>query len=265
MLLRQICGLTRFQSGDLMHLCCYDTSKEHWSPSRSLWTVVYNTVSFSYDSTPIYPSLVGFEHTSAAVFLRMASCWREGGGRERGARGEEGKGAPFSAFPHPLTAPWYAWYSGFGYGYITRFESGSMDSKHTQTKIKQLDFNCRYFTKVPHFPGSKENHDLANYIKKKWTEYGFSSATLKKYLIMLSRPTKPGIVALYDDVSGKELSRSAPQEAFLVPSENNSNVVTPFNAYSPSGSVKVSDYCCYPTLLVIVQKTHETSTNIPQY
>lgn len=95
----------------------------------------------------------------------------------------------------------------------------------------------RYFTKVPHFPGSQENHDLAKYIKEKWTEYGFNSVTLKKYLIMLSRPTKPGVVALYD-VSGQELYRSAPQEAFLVPSENNSNVVTPFNAYSPSGSVK---------------------------
>ena len=55
---------------------------------------------------------------------------------------------------------------------------------------------------------------------------------------MLSRPTKPGIVALYDG-SGQEIYRSAPQETFLVPSENNSNVVPPFNAYSPPGSVKV--------------------------
>ena len=69
------------------------------------------------------------------------------------------------------------------------------------------------------------NLDLAKTIQKKWKEYGFDSATLKKYIIMLSRPTKPGVVALY--------------ESFLVPSENNSNVVPPFNAYSPPGSVKV--------------------------
>ena len=56
---------------------------------------------------------------------------------------------------------------------------------------------------------------------------------------MLSRPTKPGVVVLYDG-SGQEISRSAPQEAFLVPSENNSNVVPPFNAYAPAGSVRVS-------------------------
>ena len=56
---------------------------------------------------------------------------------------------------------------------------------------------------------------------------------------MLSRPTKPGVVVLYDG-SGQEIYRSAPQEAFLVPSENNSKVVTPFNAYAPAGSVRVS-------------------------
>jgi len=93
---------------------------------------------------------------------------------------------------------------------------------------------------VPHFPGSQENYDLAKHMQKKWMDYGFSSATLKKYKIMLSKPMKPGVVALYDG-SDQEIYRSAPQETFLVPSENNSNVVPPFNAYSPAGSVKVSD------------------------
>ena len=101
-----------------------------------------------------------------------------------------------------------------------------------------VNLNCRYFTKVPHFPGDAVNRDLAKHIQEKWKEYGFDSATLKKYIIMLSRPTKPGVVALYDS-SGQEIYRSAPQESFLVPSENNSNVVPPFNAYSPPGSVKV--------------------------
>ena len=100
------------------------------------------------------------------------------------------------------------------------------------------NLNCRCFTKIPHFPGDDVNFDLAKHIQKKWKEYGFDSATLKKYIIMLSRPTKPGVVALYDS-SGQEIYRSAPQETFLVPSENNSNVVPPFNAYSPPGSVKV--------------------------
>ena len=60
---------------------------------------------------------------------------------------------------------------------------------------------------------------------------------MKKYIVMLSRPIKPGFVSLYDN--GSEIYRSADQETFYIPSENKSNVVTPFNAYAPSGSVKV--------------------------
>lgn len=101
----------------------------------------------------------------------------------------------------------------------------------------ELRSNLKYFTEVPHFPGSEENYDLAKYIKNKWKGYGFTSSKLKKYIVMLSRPTKPGFVAMYDG-SNQEIYRSAAQETFLVPSENSSKVVTPFNAYAPSGSVR---------------------------
>ena len=100
-------------------------------------------------------------------------------------------------------------------------------------------FYYRFFTKEPHFPGSNESYELAKHIQEKWTEYGID-VTMKKYIIMLSRPKKPGVVALYN--GSEEVHRSAPQEAFLIPSENNSLVVPPFNAYAPSGSVKVSKY-----------------------
>ena len=79
-------------------------------------------------------------------------------------------------------------------------------------------------------------------MQEKWTDYGID-VTMKKYIIMLSRPKKPGVVALYNASSGHEIYRSAPQEKFLIPSENNSLVVPPFNAYAPSGSVRVSVYC----------------------
>ena len=95
----------------------------------------------------------------------------------------------------------------------------------------------RFYTKEPHFPGSTESYELAKDIQEKWNEYGID-VTMKKYIIMLSKPKKPGVVALYN--GSQEVSRSAPQETFLIPSENNSLVITPFNAYAPSGSVKVS-------------------------
>ena len=49
---------------------------------------------------------------------------------------------------------------------------------------------------------------------------------------------KAGAAALYN--GSILIHKSAPQERFLVPSENNSKVVPPFNAYAPSGSAKVS-------------------------
>ena len=103
---------------------------------------------------------------------------------------------------------------------------------------------CRFYTKQPHFPGSNESYELAKHMQEKWTEYGID-VTMKKYIIMLSRPKKPGVVALYN--GSREVHRSAPQETFLIPSENNSLVVPPFNAYAPAGSVKVivNNSCIY--------------------
>lgn len=100
---------------------------------------------------------------------------------------------------------------------------------------KELRENLKFYTKEPHFPGSNESYELAKDVQEKWTEYGID-VTMKKYIIMLSRPKKPGVVALYN--GSQEVHRSAPQETFLIPSENNKLVVPPFNAYAPSGSVK---------------------------
>ncbi|XP_078359878.1 glutamate carboxypeptidase 2-like isoform X1 [Oculina patagonica] len=100
---------------------------------------------------------------------------------------------------------------------------------------KQLRDFLKFFTKKPHFPGSNESYELAKHMQEKWKDYGID-VTMKKYIIMLSRPKKPGVVVLYN--GSEEINRSAPQEAFLIPSENNSLVVPPFNAYAPSGSVR---------------------------
>lgn len=61
---------------------------------------------------------------------------------------------------------------------------------------------------------------------------------LKQYNILLSFPVKPGHASLLD-VNGSILHKSAAREKILDPAENDSRVVSPFNAYSPSGNVKV--------------------------
>ena len=87
-------------------------------------------------------------------------------------------------------------------------------------------------------PASDESYEQAVYMRDEWLKQGLDTAELKRYTILLSFPEKPGVATLLDE-SGRALYRTALQEEFLVPSENDSRVVPPFNAFSPPGSVKV--------------------------
>ena len=77
-------------------------------------------------------------------------------------------------------------------------------------------------------------------MKQKWEEYGIDHVELKRYSILLSYPTRPGVAALLDK-SGKVLNASAPREKILDPSENDTRTVFAYNAYSGSGAYSVSD------------------------
>ena len=72
---------------------------------------------------------------------------------------------------------------------------------------------------------------------------------------------KAGFAALY---SGSTLiHKSADQEKFLVPSENNSNVVPPFNAYAPSGQVQVSVTLLVFSVLVVLSTDGNWTPTVP--
>ena len=96
----------------------------------------------------------------------------------------------------------------------------------------------RYFTKVPHIGGSPVQKEYGEYIRREWEEFGMDKVEMLRYDILLSFPEEPGAVSIVN-AQGVEEFRTAPQEEFLIPEENNSNVVPPFNAYSPNGTVRV--------------------------
>lgn len=102
-------------------------------------------------------------------------------------------------------------------------------------------FNFRYFAGAPHVAGSEENYQRALEIQKRFVEYGFDKVEIKKYNVLLSIPGLPGSVTLTEE-SGTELFRSRSFEKILDPAENMTNVQPPFNAFSPSGIVKVNYY-----------------------
>ena len=97
----------------------------------------------------------------------------------------------------------------------------------------------RYLTKAPHPGGSPFSNEQAEHIKKKWEEFGLDKVEMKKYDVLLSYPENPGIAAIKSG-DGSTLFTAHRKEKVLEPSENDSNVLPPFNAYSSSGNVTVS-------------------------
>lgn len=97
----------------------------------------------------------------------------------------------------------------------------------------------RYFTKAPHPSGSPLSNKQAEHIKKKWEESGLDKVELKKYDVLLSYPERPGIASI-KSADGSTLFTAQRKEKVLEPSENNSDVLPPFNAYSSSGNITVS-------------------------
>ncbi|XP_048586713.1 N-acetylated-alpha-linked acidic dipeptidase 2 isoform X2 [Nematostella vectensis] len=111
------------------------------------------------------------------------------------------------------------------------------NSAAAQVSNSKLNDTLRYFSSVPRLAGTNGSYQLALYQEKEFKSYGFDNVELKKYEVLLSYPNKPGFVALLY-ANHTEQHRSAEQERVLDASENHTDRVSPFNAYSPSGDVK---------------------------
>ena len=96
----------------------------------------------------------------------------------------------------------------------------------------------RFLTKNPHLAGTQESKDQALYVAQKWREHGFDKVTIHPYNILLSYPEKPGEVTLKSS-NDTVLHDFKVVEPILTADENVSNIVLPFNAYSPAMSVQV--------------------------
>ena len=98
----------------------------------------------------------------------------------------------------------------------------------------------RQYTLYPHLAGTQGEDDLAAEILNTWKEQGLDYVTTDTYNVLLSYPnlSDPNYVYLLD-ADGNEVYRSQKYEKILSPDQNHSNVVPPFNAYSPAGNVLV--------------------------
>ena len=98
--------------------------------------------------------------------------------------------------------------------------------------------------------GTPADLEQAEELKIFWeNEAGLDRAKLYPYDVLLSYPKKdtPNKIEMQDD-DGNVLFTSQLFEKILSPEQNQSDVVSPFNAYSASGEPKVSSlpyYKCY--------------------
>ena len=106
-----------------------------------------------------------------------------------------------------------------------------------EIKTKNIRENLKKLTEKPHLAGSVEDEEhLVGFIKNRFESY-LDAVEIFPYDVLLSFPndTDKNYVAVVDQ-NGTETRKSNPVEK-PVGSEDNANVVSAFNAYSPPGHV----------------------------
>ena len=93
-------------------------------------------------------------------------------------------------------------------------------------------------TKKQHLAGTKLSKDQADYVARELRKAGFDKVKIHMYTILLSYPEKPGQVQIKAD-NGSTIQQFDVVEPAVHSSENVSEVVLPFNAFSPAKAVEV--------------------------
>lgn len=111
---------------------------------------------------------------------------------------------------------------------------------HSCTVLYFVVYYYRQYTRYPHLAGTAGEDRLAGEIHDAWTQQGLDHVTTDTYEVLLSYPNRsdPNYVYLFDG-AGNEVYRTQKFEKILNAEQNHSDVVPPFNAYSPIGDVTV--------------------------
>lgn len=107
-------------------------------------------------------------------------------------------------------------------------------------------------TEYPHLAGTDADYKQAKDLQEFWRSVGLDETFITPYDVLLSYPetkdeSKMNRIFVYDS-AGQVVWKSALYEPILDPSENKSNVVPPFNAYSAPGdvnSVRINEHCVF--------------------
>ncbi|XP_044128517.1 putative N-acetylated-alpha-linked acidic dipeptidase isoform X2 [Bufo gargarizans] len=109
---------------------------------------------------------------------------------------------------------------------------------HQEIQAEEIHKNLQFFSSRPHIAGSfQEEEVLVKYIHNTWKS-SLHGSKIYNYTVLLSYPnaSDPNYVSILS-ADGVESDLSAKVEKILSPDQNDSTVVNPFNAYSPSGVI----------------------------
>ncbi|XP_076097524.1 N-acetylated-alpha-linked acidic dipeptidase 2-like isoform X2 [Mytilus galloprovincialis] len=124
----------------------------------------------------------------------------------------------------------------------------------------------RDLTEYPHLAGTPADWEQADKLRKFWTDNGLDEVFISEYDVLLSYPNTTdednmNQIQIVDNSTGNIIYKSPLYEDILDESENKSNVVPPFNAYSKPGTVE-SDQLIYVNYGRVEDYTHLDSLNI---
>ncbi|XP_056402751.1 putative N-acetylated-alpha-linked acidic dipeptidase isoform X2 [Hyla sarda] len=109
---------------------------------------------------------------------------------------------------------------------------------HEEIKAEEIHKNLKFFASRPHIAGSvQEEEVLVKHIHDTWKS-SLHGSKIYNYKVLLSYPnaSDPNYVSILSS-DGVESDIAAKVEKILSPDQNDSTVVNPFNAYSPSGVI----------------------------
>lgn len=92
---------------------------------------------------------------------------------------------------------------------------------------------------MPHIAGSQQDLEQAEWVRKKFIEYGLDKADVIPYRVLLSYPDKerPNKVYILDDDGNANFTTFGKQIPLFHPDEDSPLVMPNFNAFSRPGTV----------------------------
>ncbi|XP_040833243.1 N-acetylated-alpha-linked acidic dipeptidase 2 isoform X3 [Ochotona curzoniae] len=107
----------------------------------------------------------------------------------------------------------------------------------SEMKAENIKAFLRSFTKLPHLAGTEQNLLLAKQIQTQWKKFGLDSAKLVHYDVLLSYPneTHSNYISIVNE-HGIEIFKTTYLEPPPDGYENVTNIVPPYNAFSPQGT-----------------------------